>query len=210
MSNLTDAPLTNPFNPLGLNPGPEVQIYGTIYQTKDLMTDDDYIKSKPLIMQENWAAIKLSAPNLDGSPTEATLKAMAIINSLTAAGILIDNAIDFEGWDPFITMAMRMGVDGLATVPDWTGKGTIKVSILKADYPPAVPPTPPPAPPASVLVGALMPALTQQNGKNCYALGNVAVYLIASNAVSNAPDGTPVKIVKVNGLMGQSAYWIAS
>lgn len=198
------APLVNPFNPLGPNPGPVINIYGVNYQTSQLATDAIYLASKPPLIQANWANMKANVPN-----TAAGDAALQLVNALAGEGYLIDPAVDFEGFDFFITMAQRIGA-GLSEVPDWTGSRSIKVSIMASDYPPAVAPAPAPIPPAQQLVGALLPAQTAAAGKNVYGPGNVSVYNVTNGEPAVAPDGTPVMAVVTMGLMGASLTWMAT
>jgi len=109
------------------------------------LTNDIYWDSKPDAYQPLRAMV--------GGGAER----QALAAHLHDQGYLIDWAIDINGWDAGLVMAIRLH-DGDKVVPDkWQNlPGTIKVSIDAADYPPAHPaPTPPP--PTTNPVGAQSP-----------------------------------------------------
>jgi hypothetical protein len=124
-----------------------------------------YYASKPPLMQGLYI-------NRPGGPTGTDLTSdqiTALINQCLAAGEVIDEQIDFWGWDPFSIMSDRL-MQGILWVPAGLGNvtgtsvitpgefagpqppGTIKSSVTLSDYPPyPVAPTPTPGvQPASV------------------------------------------------------------
>lgn len=116
-----------------------------------------------------------------GGPTAPMLTAdqvTALISSLIAQGVTIDEQIDYWGYDPYTTMAGRLQ-QGILWVPPGLGNstcasiyipgcvivqgqysgtppaGSIKTSVMLADYP-AWPTPPTPTTPPSSSVGALI------------------------------------------------------
>lgn len=123
-----------------------------------------YYASKPAMMQPLYNM----RPTGPQNPMLTSVQAVALINQCIAAGLLIDEEIDFWGWDPYTIMSDRLrqgilwvpaglgAIDGtdVITPGEFSGAqpvGTIKSSVTLSDYPPAV--APPANPPSSSAAG---------------------------------------------------------
>ena len=193
-------------------------------QTPQEIFNIAYVRSKRDDMQTLWNGTYMDPTfeNVGNNPQTPPLSQSArnaLIGSLQSQGVLIDEQIDYWGWDPYTTMVTRVGAGLNWVYPLGTGPsnpiagnqagpppfGTIKVSTNPADFPPYNKTNPPSPVVFSVNpIGVLEVAYGQPNG-----IGDL--YAQSPNWISTSTTwvdsrGTFTKIFLIE-LMGTISVW---
>lgn len=203
-----------------------------IFNDSDLLTTSVYLASLPPQIAALWAV----DPQTNGPTPNRVAMAQALLaagyNGITLPGI--DTGIMVNGGDPFLTQVFRASIGLRASAPfgaNWapsimemgTGSGlvgpndplpagAIPVSFLAKDYPSFAPVVvAPPSTPAGNPVGQKL--LITVGGKVAYGFApepGVSLMSFAVGTKGTAPDGTPVAVADLPGLMGMTPVWVAS